>query len=115
MTSLPEILCLRCTHSIDTHSLGGPCDVGGLCDCVLTPRDIAAQHLAGPSVSAMLVRVGENMGDHAETVRTAVQIGPGESADALAHRLLKRSWSTGAEYDWHVELRMVRRSEDEQR
>lgn len=107
MTSLPDFECHSCTHSIDTHSLGEPCGVGGTCACVQTPRDIAAYHLSRPDVSATLVKVNENFGDHGQDVRTAVQIAPGEAVDELARRLLRRGHHPVAEHDWYIEVRLV--------
>lgn len=50
--------------------------------------------MSGIQVSAIRVQVGVNMGDHAETVRKAVEVSRDETVGEVADRLLsKLDWS----------------------
>lgn len=103
------IACPACEHGIDCHSLGDPCGaitVDGQCPCAWTPRVIAEHAIRRPKVAATLVRVGQNMGDHAQDVRQAFEVGPGETVEQLAERLLRMPAYHDTS-DWRIEIQLV--------
>lgn len=63
-----------------------------------------------PAPIATLTKQGVSMGDHAQDVVTAVEIAPGETVEALAHRVLTRSeWPSRprrVEDEWYLTIRI---------
>lgn len=60
------------------------------------------------NVSAILVEVGVNMGDHGQDVYSAQEILPGETVEAFANRLLKPRYpGNGQHYTYRIELRII--------
>jgi dTDP-glucose pyrophosphorylase len=70
-------------------------------------------------VSVVLIKTGVNMGDHAQDVWKAVEVGTDESLHEAANRLLSVKqwhWETAAverqnvldpQYEWRLEVRLV--------
>lgn len=65
------------------------------------------------NIQATHVRIGVNMGDHAETVRTAIEVLPGDEVKEIADRILgpQGEWIP-ADYDSYIEVRLVKPAEE---